>query len=119
MSVTYGFAEFWTWIIAHPNCILRAGTPEMVFYDEEDFHWHFGEVEGTLVVQVMRGKRVLGELFVEPERGTYVQEVPQEVEGEHVFEVIAETASEQYPAYIFVLSHGFEPEDMVPRRRVH
>jgi hypothetical protein len=119
MSVTLAFADFWSWITSHPNCIIRAGTPEMVFYDEDDFHWHFGEFEGSLLVQVMRGKRVLGELFVEPERATYVQELPQEVEGEHVFEVVSETESDRYPAYIFVLSHGFDGESQPQRRRVH
>ena len=40
---------FWNWLAAHPNCILRAGTPEAVLYDDEEFHWHFAaEGGGTL-----------------------------------------------------------------------
>ena len=47
--------------MAHPNCIVRAGTPEAIMYDDEDLHWHFA-VEGTstLLVQVLRGKRLMG-----------------------------------------------------------
>ena len=57
---TLAFDAFWTWLQAHPNCIIRAGTPEAVLYDDEDLHWHFtAEGSDTLVVQVLRGKRLV------------------------------------------------------------
>src|ERR671935_111677 len=31
-AATLSFGAFWTWLQAHPNCILRAGTPEVVLY---------------------------------------------------------------------------------------
>src|SRR6185503_1298854 len=56
---TLSFEPFWNWLVSHPNCILRAGTPDTVIYDDEDLHWHFGaEGDSTMSVQVLRGKRL-------------------------------------------------------------
>ncbi len=116
---TLTFEVFWGWLVAHPNCVLRAGSRDAVIYDEEDLHWHIAnEPDGTLLVQVIRGKRLLGELFLEPERIDYVQAVPQENEEEYTFELIAEAETEG-PAYFFVLVHGYEVEEAAIRRRVH
>ncbi|MEJ2081161.1 MAG: hypothetical protein P8020_10615 [Acidobacteriota bacterium] len=117
--MTISFQTFWNWLILHPNCILRGGTPDAVLYDDEDLHWHFGEYEEVMVIQVMRGKRVLGEVFLDPERVTYVQELPPENEEEHVFELILETEKDRYPAYLFVLVHGYDELPEEGRRRVH
>lgn len=111
---------FWAWLIRHPNCILRAATQDAVLYDDEDLHWQLGEEkEGELIVQLNRGKRILGELFLERERVAYVQAVPGESEEEHVFEWIAETESGRFAAYVFVMAHGFEEEETAARRPVH
>ena len=110
---TLTFEDFWRWLSAHPNCIIRAGTPESVLYDVEDLHWHFAsEAEGTLLVQVLRGKLLLGELLLRPERVTYVQGVAGEDEKEHVFELISETKTDRIAVYFFVLAHGYEEEDL-------
>ena len=70
---TLDFETFWKWLTTHPNCILRAGTPESVLYDDEDLHWHFAqEGDGTLLVQTLRGKRLLAEFFLDGERIAYV-----------------------------------------------
>jgi hypothetical protein len=109
---TLPFDTFWRWLMAHPNCILRAGTPHTVLYDDEDLHWHFAaEDEHTLLVQVLRGKRLVGELLVDPEQLTYVQALPRERDDEHAFEVIVETENDRFAAYFFVLVHGFEDEE--------
>ena len=108
---TLSFEPFWSWLASHPNCILRAGTPEAVLYDDDDLHWHFGsEGESTVVVQVLRGKRLVGEILVEPEQVTYVQGVAGEEEGEYVFELIAESETDQVASWFFVLSHGYQSE---------
>ncbi len=108
---TLPFETFWNWVITHPNCILRAGTPEAVIYDDEDLHWHFaGEGPTTLLVQVLRGKRLVGELLMEPEQVTYVQGVHGQREDEHVFELIVESEKDRVVAYFFVLAHGYEDE---------
>jgi hypothetical protein len=114
------FDVFWSWLANHPNCILRAGTPEAIVYDDDDLHWHFGaEGEGTFVVQVLRGKRLIGELLVEMEQVAYVEGTAGKQEGEWVFELISETESERVAAYFFVLAHGYEVEAAVPHGRVH
>lgn len=108
---TLPFDTFWRWLMVHPNCILRAGTPEAVLYDDDDLHWHFAAEDGqTLMVQVLRGKRLMGELFVEPEGISYVEVLPAEEEQEHVFELISETESDRFAAYFFVLVHGWDEE---------
>ncbi len=59
-------------------------------------------------MQVIRGKRLLGELLVDADRVAYVQELDEEPEGEHLFELVSESETERAVACYFVLSHGFE-----------
>jgi hypothetical protein len=119
-ATTLAFDVFWTWLQRHPNCILRAGTPEAVVYDADDLHWHFAtEGTETQVVQVFRGKHLVGELIVNPADVAYVQGVEGE-EEEFVFDLVSETESESVSAYYFVLSHGYEPDEgAAPGRAVH
>ena len=118
--VTLAFDVFWDWMVTHPNCILRAGTPEVVIFDDDDYHWHFATSvdDGTPVVQVLRGKRLLGELVLIPEQISYVQGSDREQEGEVVFELISERESERFVAYFFVLVHGYD-EGGYSASRVH
>ncbi len=119
---TLTFRAFWEWVTTHPNCIVRAGTPEAVLYDDDDLHWHFTEdADGTLLVQLLHGKRMLGELFVEAEHVSYVEAVPQEQEDEHPFELISEASGERFAPYFFVMAHGYDEEPMPSssRTRVH
>jgi len=109
---TLPFEEFWGWLVTHPNCILRAGTPEAVLYDDEDLHWHFASEDGrTLLIQLVRGKRLSGELLVEPDQISYVHGYVGDREGEYVFECLLDSETEPVIAYFFVLVHGFETED--------
>lgn len=118
-NVTLGFEEFWGWLQAHPNCIIRAGTPEAILYDDEDLHWHFtAEGPETFVVQLIRGKRLLGELLLIPSEVTYVQGLPGE-EQEHLFELVSEAEDERMVAYHFVLAHGYDEAAVPPGRAVH
>ncbi len=118
--MTMSVENFWSWLMGHANCILRAGTTDAVLYDDEDLHWHFAaDSDGRWVVQVIRGKRILGEFFVDPARVAFVQAVGGEAEDEHAFELMEESESEQYPAYVFVLAHAFEEDNASLRRRVH
>ncbi|MCL4838880.1 MAG: hypothetical protein KJ058_13050 [Thermoanaerobaculia bacterium] len=111
MTRTLPFDAFWNWLLAHPNCILRAGTPEAVLYDDDDLHWHFAsEGPERLVVQLIRGKRLQSELIVEPEQVAYVEATPGDTEGEFVFDLLTESENERFSAWFFVLSHAFEPE---------
>ena len=102
------FKEFWPWLAEHPNCILRAGSADAVIYDDDDYHWRFAEEDArTLLVQVMRGKRPVAELFIEPEHIASVQVTPGE-KGEFNFDLLVEFQGQTQVAYYFVLSHAFE-----------
>jgi hypothetical protein len=119
-ATTLPFETFWPWLMGHPNCIIRAGTPEAVLYDDEDLHWHFTREEpGTLVVQVLRGKLLVGELLLAPDQIAFVQGIPGEREHEYVFELMTETAEESFASYFFVLIHGFDDETEATPSRVH
>ena len=117
---TMPFAAFWSWLVRHPDCIVRAGTPEAVLYDDDDLHWHFIEEEpGTLVAQVLRGKLLVGELLIAPDQIAFVQGNRGDRDGEFVFELMTETESESFASYFFVLIHGFDEEGEAPAGRVH
>ncbi len=119
-AFTLPFSTFWSWLLAHPNCILRAGTPEAVLYDDDDLHWHFAaEGERTLLVQVLRGKTLVGELLLEPDQVSYVQAVPPERPDENTFELMSDGEGESFAAYFFVLAHGYEEEAAHTPARVH
>jgi hypothetical protein len=107
---TITLETFWSWLLEHPNCIVRAGNPECVLCDDEDFHWWLGNDGDMLVTQLIRGKRLIGELVLEPERAAYVEDRGAQEEGEHLFEIIAESDNDRYAAYFFVLAHGLEGE---------
>lgn len=116
---TLPFDRFWTWLQSHANCILRAGTPEAVLFDDDDLHWHFGTDRSDLLVQIVRGKVVLGELVVIPSEITYVQVEPGEGD-EFLFECISEQEKQRLSTYHFVLSHGYDDEERPkPGRLVH
>lgn len=117
MKSSLTFKDFWPWLAEHPNCILRAGTADSVVYDDDDYHWRFGEEDmRTLLVQVMRGKRPVAELFIEPEHITSVQVTPGE-KGEYNFDLLVEWQGQTQVAYYFVLTHGFEENDKQPEPR--
>ena len=116
VAFTLPFSKFWTWVQAHLNCIVRAGTPEVVLFDDDDLHWHFGQEEdGTLLVQVIRGKKLMGEMAIAPSEVTYVQAEPGEGE-EFRFELLGEGEA-GIGGYHFVLSHGYDEEETTEGRR--
>ena len=109
VATTVAFDKFWTWLAGHANCILRAGTPEVVLLDHDDFHWTLiTEDEQTLVVQLARAKELVGELIVFPAEIAYVQVEPTEADGEWLFECIVENESAREVAYHFVMAHEYE-----------
>jgi hypothetical protein len=119
-NLTLSLSQFWDWVVTHPNCILRAGTPETVLYDDEDLHWHFAaEGPEMLVVQLLRGKRLLGEMLVAPEHISFVNGVQGEQDGEFVFELVQEADNDRFAAYFFVLAHGYDHESPATPSRVH
>ncbi|ACG74726.1 conserved hypothetical protein [Anaeromyxobacter sp. K] len=110
---TLTFDRFWRWLKRHPNCILRAGTPDTFLYDQEDLHWHLEEDEERVpVVQLSRGKQTLAEIAIEAREVLFVQVLPDPDgdAGQFLFELIGGSGDEPYPVYHFVLAHGFDEE---------
>ena len=100
VATTLTFPKFWTWLQGHVNCIVRAGTPEVVLFDHDDFHWTLlAEDDTTRVVQLARGKELVGELVLFPTEIAYVQTEPGEQEGEFLFDCMIETESAREVAY--------------------
>jgi hypothetical protein len=109
VASTLAFEKFWAWLQGHGNCILRAGTPEAVLFDHEDFHWTLlVEDDHTYVIQLARGKELIGELIVFPSEIAYVQMEQAEQEGEWLFECVMETEASREVAYHFVMTHEYE-----------
>jgi len=117
---TMSFETFWGWVTSHPNCILRAGTRDAVVFDDDDFHWHFSmDGPASLLVQVIRGKRLIGEILIPRQEIAFVQGVLGDHEGEFIFELVSGDESSQSALFFFVLTHGYESEDDLDPRRVH
>lgn len=109
VATTLTFEKFWQWLGGHANCILRAGTPEAVLLDHEDFHWSLiTEPDGALVVQLSRAKELVGEIIVFPSEIAYVQQEAGEVEGEYLFECVVENEKAREVAYHFVMAHEYD-----------
>jgi hypothetical protein len=120
MDRSLTFDTFWNWLVGHPNCILRAGTDDVVIFDDDDLYWHFTvDPGGERVVEVLRGKRLVGEMIVEPQRVSYVQPVESEQPDEFPFELVSSEGNDRQVAYFFVLTHDFDGENAAPRQRVH
>jgi hypothetical protein len=111
---TVPFDRFWRWLKHHANCILRAGTPELWIYDQEDFHWHLEEdAERNPVIQIFSGKNLVAELALDIREVMFVQATPEAAEGgepgQFLFELV--DGSDPSPVYHFLLAHGFEEEE--------
>ncbi|QIL88724.1 hypothetical protein GNX18_02260 [Microbulbifer sp. SH-1] len=120
---TLSLQDFWPWLADHCNCILRAGTPDSILYDDDDFFWRFThENPNTLLVQVVKGKRLVGEVFIEPDLVSSVRITPGEKE-EVIFDLMADADGEEQVLYYFVMAHGYdvhEPPAAVTRHgRLH
>lgn len=119
MKTTLALKDFWPWLTEHTNCILRAGTHDSVIYDDDDYHWRFTEEDTrTLLVQVVRGKRLVGELFVEPEYVTCVEVTPGE-KNEYNFDLITEQDGQRQLLYFFVLAHAYEESEQPAHGKLH
>lgn len=115
--LTLQFEKFWSWLNVHANCILRAGTHDAVLFDHEDYHWHLtAEDDLTLIVQLVRGKELVGEIVIASSEIAYVQCEPGEGD-EFLFECVVENMAAREVAYHFVLAHGYEEREVQSARR--
>lgn len=116
-GITLPFEKFWGWLSAHPNCILRAGTPDVLLFDQEDFHWHLAvEGPGTHIVQLARGKALIGEIVLFVDDIAYVH-CEMSDHDEFICECIIESETRRDVAYHFVMIHGYEETESPGRRR--
>lgn len=117
---TLPFEAFWPWVITHPNCIVRVGTPETTLFDDEALHWLFDDQNpAELVIQLALGKRLVGEIVLQPDQVSYVEASTGEAAGEYVFDLIAESENDRLAVCTFVLSHAFEAEEQAAHGPVH
>ena len=102
------FEQFWNWLQSHPNCILRAGTIDSIVYDHEDHHWrfHLGD-DGTACAQMIRGKRLIAEVLIDPKEVAFVGRSTNDRE-EFLFDL---HDSGQRVLYYFAMTHDFDAED--------
>lgn len=110
--------EFWRWLGFHFNCILRAGGPGFLVYDQPDLHWHLvTDPDGLLVVQLIKGKDTLAEFYVNPTEILYVTSTPGE-EEQALFELHGDPEEGELPLYHFLLAHPYEDEEPIRQRRL-
>ena len=106
------FDRFWRWLMDHPNCIVRVGSPDSTLLDHDDFHWDFlEEDDGNAVVQLVKGKALVGELIINRREVLFVQstlDVEQAAQGFWMFELIGGPKDESYPLATVLMSHGME-----------
>lgn len=120
VATTLTFDKFWQWITGHANCIVRAGTPETVLMDHDDFHWTLmSEDDHTKVVQLARAKDLVGELLVFSAEIAYVQVEQAETDGEWLFELIVENEKTREVAYHFVMAHEYDEEHRREEKYMH
>lgn len=118
-NITLPFEKFWGWLQAHRNCIVRAGTPEAILFDHEEYHWDIlSEDDATHVLQLVKGKELVAELVVIASDVAFVQGSATDAQ-EHVFECIVETPSSRDVAYHFVMAHRYEDEQTGGRHWTH
>jgi hypothetical protein len=106
------FDRFWDWVLDHTNCILSVGTEDSLLYDAEALHWVlFAEEDGTPVVQLILGKRLVGEMVLDTTDLLQVQVMPdpENLErGSFLFKVLGGLKSAPRVRYTFQLAHGLE-----------
>jgi len=102
--------EFWAWLTAHYNCILRAGGPGFVVFDQPDIHWHLGvDPDGIMFVQLIKGKESTMEFFLNPGDVLYVQSSPEE-DDQTLFECIGGSNGQPEPLCHFLTAHPYDDE---------
>lgn len=118
LSVEAGTAievdKFFKWLRQHANCILRAGSSGAFLYDHEQVHWHFEEdPDRNLVVQLVWGKNLVGEMIIVPREVLFVQATPDPDPDEgkqFLFELVGGGKDSPYALHHFLIAHAYEEE---------
>ncbi len=116
LSRSLSVEEFWAWLQLHYNCILRAGGPGFVFFDQADVHWHLGtDPDGILFAQVIRGKETTAELYFNPGDVHYVQTTAGE-EDQVLFECLGGPEGSQAVLCHFLMTHDYDSKELPTAR---
>jgi hypothetical protein len=106
------FDQLWRWLQEHRNCVVRAGSADVMLMDSELTHWDFFEEDdGRAVCQLILGKSLLGEVVIERADVLFVQaspDVEQAQAGHWMFECFGGSREDAYPLFVFVTTHGME-----------
>src|SRR5512137_508187 len=106
------FDQLWRWLQEHRNCVVRAGSADVMLMDSELTHWDFFEEEdGRAVCQLILGKSLVGEVVIERADVLFVQaspDVEQAQAGHWMFECFGGSREDAYPLFVFVTTHGME-----------
>ena len=110
LGTALSLEKFWQWLHEHHNCIVRAGTPDTLLYDQEDLHWHlFEDRGGKLGVQLLRGKQILAEMAIVRSDVMYVEMAPSpETQGHFDFQLLGGPEQDMVALYHFEMAHGYE-----------
>jgi len=108
------FDRFWRWLMDHPNCVVRVGSDDCALIDHDDFHWDFlEEEEGNVIIQLVKGKALVGELIVQRRDVLFVQaslDVESAAQGYWLFELIGGPKEETFTVAHVLVSHGMEQQ---------
>ncbi|MCP3102602.1 serine/threonine protein kinase [Myxococcus sp. K15C18031901] len=109
---TLKFDGFWRWLQEHTQCILRAGSVDAMLYDHDDFHWLLLEEERQHIVQVLKGKALVGELVMAGREVTEVTVAPDPesgTQGHFLVELMGGPKEDPQVLYHFIMAHGIDP----------
>ena len=108
--------ELWAWLHLHYNCILRAGGPGFVVFDQPEVHWHLGtDPDGIYFVQLLRGKETTAEFTFNPGDVHYVQATAGD-EEQVLFECMGGEDGQTVPLCHFLMTHDYDAGEMPTNR---
>jgi hypothetical protein len=106
------FPGFWEFLKDHANCVLGASWGPGALFDEDSLHWVlFDREDHHAVLQLIRGKNLVGELVIDPQEIDEVEispdpENPQS--GHYLAELLSSAARGREPLGHVLLAHGVE-----------
>ena len=83
-----------------------------MLFDHDDFHWALMEEDRQHVVQVLKGKSLVGELVMAGREVTEVSVAPDPdtgTQGHFLVELLGGPKEDPQVLYHFVMAHGIEP----------
>ena len=106
------FPAFWEWLKDHANCIVGASWGPGALFDDDALHWVLSDQEDRrAIVQVIKGKNLVGELLIDGREIDEVEVLPDSENvqsGQFVAELLSSAADGRQSMGHIVLAHGVE-----------